>query len=358
MFSQSSLAILACFFTVAMAHAAGNGSVAKKIPLVFIHGIKGSVLKDSADQVQWVSLTQALGLSTSNLALPLKWEQGTIQGVDNLKPGGILEKITFLPQVFEKQIYGKWLEKARKFNRPFYPFAYDWRRDNLETLEQFKSFLEKIYSETHTKIQVVAHSMGGLITLAALNQMPHVFQSVVFVGVPFTGGLSFLPDLTVGEPVGLNREILFPLQSDGLLVDENGREIAVDFFTPGDWAKNGWGLFANSESSHEQKLNFLTPALLKAKSFRKLLVAESVKYPPITVVYSEAFPTVVQGKCVTRKPIPKWEFNSLTKSKGDGRVPFKNAMPPSGVPFKTHLSQVEHGELLDDPAVIELVERL
>ena len=49
-----------------------------------------------------------------------------------------------------------------------------------------------------------------MITLAALNQLPHLFQSVVFAGVPFTGGISFLPDLTTGEPIGLNRRILSP----------------------------------------------------------------------------------------------------------------------------------------------------
>ena len=117
-----------------------SNEMKEKIPLVFIHGIKGSTLVGPSGTTQWVNAAQVLGLRTPNLALPLHWKDET-QLKDNLSSNKILEKISFLPHLIQKQIYGKWLALARKNNRTFYPFAYDWRRDNLETLENFKAFV-------------------------------------------------------------------------------------------------------------------------------------------------------------------------------------------------------------------------
>ena len=58
--------------------------------------------------------------------------------------------------------------------------------DELVTdVDSFEIFLDKIAKELDSKVQVVAHSMGGLITLVTLNRRPELFHSVLFAGKVF-----------------------------------------------------------------------------------------------------------------------------------------------------------------------------
>src|SRR6185436_20539033 len=97
---------------------------------------------------------------------------------------------------------------------------------------------------------VVAHSMGGLIALSLLNRRPELFHRVVFAGVPFRGGIGFLPDLHVGRATGLNGKIagrdvlatfpsvfsLFPLVNEQL-VEADGSPAPMDFYDADAWER-------------------------------------------------------------------------------------------------------------------------
>src|SRR4051812_29249744 len=101
-------------------------------PTVFIHGIKGSVLEDAEGGTRWLTLAQALGLSTPELALPLAWDQDGNQKRDGLKATRPLDRVTFVPGLASADVYGKFIEAMPE---PFAAFAYDWRRENRETVE-------------------------------------------------------------------------------------------------------------------------------------------------------------------------------------------------------------------------------
>src|SRR4051794_18028704 len=88
-------------------------------PLVFIHGIKGSVLAKPDGDTHWLTPWQVLGLGTRPLALPLEW-QGAVQATDDLQPAGILESIRLIPYLVEQEVYGGWMREARALGRPFY----------------------------------------------------------------------------------------------------------------------------------------------------------------------------------------------------------------------------------------------
>lgn len=174
------------------------------VPIVFIHGIKGSVLFESGGGVRWIAWQQAFGLSSPVLSLPLQWN-GDVQQRDSLVAQAPLRKVAW------QAIYAPFLDWAPTSGRAFRPFTYDWRRDNRENTAKFIKFLESISQESGgARIQVVAHSMGGLITFAALNRRPDLFHSVLFAGVPFGHNISFLEDMQIGTATGLNRRILSP----------------------------------------------------------------------------------------------------------------------------------------------------
>lgn len=336
-----------------------------KDPIIFIHGIKGSQLQDNISKdVYWLTTLEALGLSSMPLALPLKIENG-VQAKDNLVPGPILDYITIIPLFLKQPIYGPWLESLRRFGSPVEEFSYDWRRDNLETLERLNHFIDEVRLKNgNRKVHVVSHSMGGLLAMAALNSDPSRFNSVTFAGVPFAGGIGFLPDLEEGTQNGLNGRILnpqilatfisiysfFPLDGHGL-IDKDGQNIAMDFYNPEFWRKEKFTLVQDKELYH-----FLEWALPRAKEFRqKVLTYQPVsKYPSLLIVRGTDFPTLVEAQ---RSKDGRWNFKSRQKIPGDERVAAKDAVfPGAETPayemFETHF---DHAGLLNDPLVINRI---
>ena len=143
-------------------------------PVIFIHGIKGGTLVSPKGQTRWLTTGEALGFTTYDLRLPLSWENEKTQTRDGLRPGLTLRRIRVIPGLIEEQIYGPWLEANEKRSpTQFSAFAYDWRRDNIENAEAFEAYIDTVRAKNkNAQVDVVAHSMGGLITLAVLLRSP------------------------------------------------------------------------------------------------------------------------------------------------------------------------------------------
>ena len=70
-------------------------------------------------------------------------------------------------------------------------WPYDWRRDNGETTDKFKDFLQNCAVPP----MVIAHGNGGLIAFAAINETPDLVHSAILIGTPFGPGPNLFPDL-------------------------------------------------------------------------------------------------------------------------------------------------------------------
>jgi pimeloyl-ACP methyl ester carboxylesterase len=331
-------------------------------PLVFIHGRKGSVLTDHQGNVRWLTWRQAFGLSSCELSLPLHWD-GEVQQRDELSARGPLRGVAW------HRVYAPFLKWASASNRSFHTFAYDWRRDNLESTEELIKFLEKV-SKGHggARIQIVAHSMGGLITFVALNQRPELLHSVLFAGVPFGSTISFLEDMHAGAAIGLNKRILRPqvlftfvslyslFSADphhSGLVEGNGERILHDWYSPDDWVRMKLGIFALShvDRTTPEQQEHLRHALGRSRKFRMLLAAnqaESFRYPPIAVLANDTHPTLSTIIRNGPRSVRGWDFQTAVKEPGDGRVVLVNAMPPVGVPYTIWRTPRRHSDLVND----------
>jgi pimeloyl-ACP methyl ester carboxylesterase len=139
-------------------------------PLVFIPGIKASMLSRTQDRRLWLTWWQALGFTSADLRLPIIWDSDG-------QPQDDVVATSPLRTVAGQDIYASFLKWAARSRQPFYSFAYDWRRDNLETVDKFLRFMSET-NENHggQKPQVVAHSMGGLVAFVALNRRPDLFS--------------------------------------------------------------------------------------------------------------------------------------------------------------------------------------
>ena len=330
-------------------------------PVVFIHGLKGSTLSRPQGGRAWLTWWQALGLASPEVSLPIHWDDDG-QRRDNLMP------VSPLRTVARQDIYASFLKWAETSGCAFYPFVYDWRRDNLETVDKFLEFLGEISEKNGaTKVQVVAHSMGGLVSFVALNRRPDLFQSVLFAGVPFGHALSFLEDMHAGVPTGLNKHILsaqvlftcaspyisFPSNTRSGLVEQNGDPIQHDWHSPEDWERHKLGIFGAfpAEQITREMRSHLRNALRRAREFRSLLVSRnerSFQYPAIAVLASDAHLTLSTVVRNGPRAVKGWDFRTGLREPGDGRVLLSKATPPNGVPYVLHKTLHEHGTLLRD----------
>ncbi len=89
-------------------------------------------------------------------------------------------------------------------SRPTATFHYDWRRPVPELSQQLHEFCESTFP--NQPVQIIAHSLGGLISFHAMRHHPQKYQpGGVFVGVPFQTGIQYLQDLHYGYYTELTR---------------------------------------------------------------------------------------------------------------------------------------------------------
>lgn len=91
-----------------------------------------------------------------------------------------------------------------KHCRPTAVFSYDWRRPLPELCTQLHEFCEASFP--NQPVQIIAHSLGGLMSFAAMREHPEKYTpGAVVVGVPFETGIQYLQDLHKGYFTELDR---------------------------------------------------------------------------------------------------------------------------------------------------------
>eukprot|EP00842_Homolaphlyctis_polyrhiza_P006968 jgi/Hompol1/860/HPOL_001346-RA len=143
---------------------------------IIVHGYLGSVMEhQETKERKWLAIEDLFAFGhTKELKLPLDSsddEHTPVALMDKVGPVDILSKLM-------KELTA-WQECS---NGTFavHPFAYDWRKEPLLASDNLVDFASSIYKSNGGKpVTVIAHSMGGLITLSAVNKRPELFRGVV-----------------------------------------------------------------------------------------------------------------------------------------------------------------------------------
>ena len=258
---------------------------ARTPPVILIPGVLGSRLFDRRERAErWPGSTlQLLTRSKQNLVLP--FNPLTLQPVDDgLEASGLFE------EVLNSDYYGAILRTLRQAGgfvpgklgthadprvRRYYVFAYDWRQDNVATATRLDALIEQLrrdYDDPSLKVNVIAHSMGGLITryylrygtvdaLEGEGTFPLNMRgaakigTVVLLGTPNLGSVSALQSMLLGHKVGLRRiepEVLATMPSVYQLlphpltdwsVDSGGKDLDLDLYDVATWKRMQWSVF-------------------------------------------------------------------------------------------------------------------
>jgi pimeloyl-ACP methyl ester carboxylesterase len=250
-------------------------------PIILIHGLMGSTLVDKTTGEEFYPKSaSAIALSDyQNLTISPISTAG-----DNLVPGKILGAIAGI------DFYGaltKVLEHDGQFvatvpgqpvgaqKRRYYVFLYDWRRDNVIAVKQLHAFIEQIrkdYNDPNLRVDIIAHSNGGLLTNYYLrygpndvldqknfvqwDEGPKRVSRVVLLGTPNLGSVTSVERLVRGFRLGLRLipvEVLtsfatpfqaLPSPITQSVLDTGGNPAKINIFDPGLWKENQCSVYS------------------------------------------------------------------------------------------------------------------
>lgn len=218
-----------------------------------------------------------------------------------------------------------------------YPFAYDWRRDLVQSVKLLDAHVRKkaeqealkrgflLGTENPVRFNLIAHSMGTLIARYYLmygtqdlpedGSLPELtwegakfFEKAVFVAPPNAGSITAFENLVNGKSLGpvlpfyspvllgthFSTYALMPRSRHARLRWADTNEPVEDLYDPALWERMGWGL-ANPAADPElailmpdvtdpaerrrRALLFLKEALTRARQFQAALDREERSLP-------------------------------------------------------------------------------
>jgi pimeloyl-ACP methyl ester carboxylesterase len=269
-------------------------------PVIFIHGVMGSKLRDktSGEEIWIGSLWRVLTSDYSDLALEI--DPQTLEPVpDNIEAFEVADAavgqdfygkiVRTLHDVGEYQLAtaGQRVDKTRK---NYYVFYYDWRQDNVITARQLADFIDQIrmdYGDPDLKVDIVAHSMGGLIAryyirygredVLSGNEFPvnmyggERVRRVILLGTPNLGSIRILNLFITGIHFAGTEKIhtetmatmpslfqLFPHPLNNWIITSEGSMLDRDLFDVNVWRRFQWSIF-NPDVQERIRKRFTNP---------------------------------------------------------------------------------------------------
>jgi hypothetical protein len=317
-------------------NAAAQHHAPDRNPIIAIPGILGSRLLDAPSGVSaWGAFEPGAANPASPegarvIALPIR-DEALAALRDEVRPAGVLEKVRIelagIP--LDIQAYagilatlgaGGYRDEALGLagevdygdgHFTCFQFAYDWRRDNVESARELRDFIlekrEYVRAEyrkrfgvdnPNVRFDIATHSMGGLVTryflmyggqdLPADGSLPELtwegaelVERVILIGTPNAGSATAFRDLVEGTQlapllphyspalVGTFPSLyqLLPRTRHRPVVWEGDEDRPVDVFDPDVWARQGWGLAAADEAA---MLEMLMPEVASAEQRREI----------------------------------------------------------------------------------------
>jgi len=362
-------------------------------PVIFIHGVLGSKLKDvDTEQDLWPGpVSRLLFHDYADIAYDINPE--------TLSPK---PSKAFAYEISDgaagKDFYGKIVRtlsdtggyKLSKVGEPvdpkhknYYVFHYDWRQDNVISAGQLADFIEQIrldYQNPKLKVDIVAHSMGGLITRYYMrygkqdvvgdndfDQKLDMYgaervRRVILLGTPNLGSVKTLNLFITGVDIGFN-EIgtetlasmpslyqLFPHPLVEWIVKSDGKPLKRDLFDVGLWRSFEWSIFdpkvrarilagfedqAAGEAHLKLMEQYFDKNLERARRFIwSLSIPTPENYPALTIfgggctlTPAKIIVEEVNGESVVRvnpkdvsQPVDGVDYDALLLEPGDGSV--------------------------------------
>ncbi len=311
----------------------------KSNTIIFIPGFKGSTLIDQDKSIIWPNFIKAQ--INHKISLSNDIPEFGINNPMHFESGDIVNSVALLPGLLKYRVYEQFitvLQKQISQNTDLILFHYDWRQDLMLTIEKLIILIEQIARDKQSQIDIICHSLGGLITSYLMNSsIAETIRQVFFVAVPFQGTLKALLDLMYGTKLGLNKTLLskesmasFP-SIYYLLPRYAAATPNHSFYDINTWKKFN----LCSLASRDNHLKFVETQLNKANSFYNKLENTSHEFCKKT--------KYIFINNLTHSTPTSIEFgleNKILSSKGDGSVIYSSLQIPDY--FKKFNHEIYH----------------
>lgn len=187
-------------------------NVPKKNPVLIVPGILGTELNDGDDKV-WPSLSKMVVDPQSTFLDSLEMDTLGRPKNLNVQAGAMLKNINYTFGSYEYAgLLLEHLKLSGYIEQEIFTFGYDWRMSAKDTATRLGAKIQEILTQTGAqKVDIVAHSLGGLVSKHYLinNPEPSVGK-VIFVGVPNLGSAKAGKVLIFGDDLGV--PLINPMQ--------------------------------------------------------------------------------------------------------------------------------------------------
>ncbi|MGD0886223.1 MAG: alpha/beta hydrolase [Thermodesulfovibrionales bacterium] len=346
-------------------------------PTIVVPGITASYLQDSyplPPETVWSVLTKDYG----RIALHPNDLRYEAQEPARVRPGELYE-VAYKEMVAELRY--NLCQKADE-PVPVYPFGYDWRMPLNMVEKGLAEFVDEVIGRTKLlrhyaadgyadkpKVNLIGHSMGGLVITGYLQSVGHVasVNKVVTLATPFQGSFEAVIKIITGTanlgtapPSSREREAarltpslyeLLPSFSNGLVVEDN--IVPPTLFNPQAWQVSVADTIAEfirlhglpTADAEADARRIFADLLADAKKHRDRIDSfslidaglSSAQWLAVVGVDSE---TRVKLKIIDRNGVPDFDLSSADRQNkwgdsdpsqqrltGDGTVPYEGAVP-------------------------------
>ena len=367
---------------------ASRSAALERVPVILIPGLLGSKLIRASDGTElWPGSTSKL-LTSDYEDLALRIDPETLEPIDDgLVPGGIFEgavgKDFYRHIIQDLRASGGYQliepgDPAVQQKAGLYVFTYDWRQDILKTAQKLDELIERIrrdYNDPALRVDVVAHSMGGLVvryyerygtvdvlggnTFTVTGLGLAKLRRIVLLGTPNQGTVTAVHKFLNGYRVGVSAlptegvatmpstYELFPHPLVDWVVNVRGKPLNFDLFDVEFWRRYEWSIFDHRIQRRMDRRRDVWPAqdvfeawfkkrLDRARRFTWSLMVPAGPVPLIKalVLGSDCVPTPrrlvfenIESESIVRlrpeqifKPVPGLDYESLMFEAGDGSV--------------------------------------
>lgn len=287
--------ILALLLLVGCAHTqkpdlhrlyASNRTVTDQPPVILIPGLMGSRINDANGNELWPGgIGKLLFSSYGDLALDIDPATLAVR-TRGETASGITDRIAgraFYASIIETLQDAAGYQLTRPGQKPepgkryLYVLSYDWRLDNVESARALDRLIEQIridFGQPDLKVDIVAHSMGGLIARYYLrygsqdvlggNDFPLNYRGegrvrrVALLGTPNLGSVESLHSFIAGRRLALGKVKtenlatfpslfqLFPHPLNDWIIADTGMVLDRDVFDIDLWRRFEWAIFDQS----------------------------------------------------------------------------------------------------------------
>ncbi|MBP9748235.1 MAG: hypothetical protein KBD17_01250 [Candidatus Pacebacteria bacterium] len=185
-----------------------NPTCTTRNPVLIVPGLLGTeISKPTSDGLEklWLDLAHNLSDIGDQFMDALQFKSDLTPSDDSLILGDVIRKKTFTKISFNytDNLVKEFVNQGYVEGVDLFLFPYDWRFGvNMDNVNKLKQKITDVLTQTGSeKVDIVAHSMGGLITKKYVIENPseHHIAKAIFIGVPNTGSPKATKNLLVGD---------------------------------------------------------------------------------------------------------------------------------------------------------------